>query len=111
MTKNDIIKLALDAGFDKYESWCLSGNSKDDRLVAVAEYPVGESVIKFAGLVAAAEREACAKCVPTSWLDPLLTGKGAVIGDVERMSVRELEALLLAVKQRIDARSNGELKI
>lgn len=55
----------------------------------------------------AAEREACAACVPTSWLDPLLTGKSAVVGNVENISVRELEALLLAVKKRIESRSNA----
>jgi hypothetical protein len=41
----------------------------------------------------------CAKCVPTTWLDPLLTGPKAV-GD---MPARETEALLRAIQDRIRA--------
>lgn len=61
MTKEEIVRLALEAGFDKYEACCLSGESDDDRLVAVQEYPIGGVVLKFASLIAKAEREACAK--------------------------------------------------
>lgn len=53
MKKEKIIALALKAGFDKYGHWCLSGESEDDRLVAVAEVPVGEAVLKFAQLIIA----------------------------------------------------------
>lgn len=67
MTKEEIIRLALQAGFDKYEAWCLSGKSDDDRLVTVEEYPVGEAVLEFASLIAKAQREACAKvCADSS---------------------------------------------
>ena len=48
MTKEEIIKIAIEAGFDEYKDYCLSGDSEDDELVAVSEYPVGEPVLKFA---------------------------------------------------------------
>jgi len=59
MTKDDIIRMALEAGFEKYHLTSLSGESELDRTLQVGEYPVGEYVSKFAELVAAAEREAC----------------------------------------------------
>ena len=47
------------------EECCLSGEGERDREVTVSEYPIGEDCIKFANriaaLVAAAERERCAK--------------------------------------------------
>jgi hypothetical protein len=61
MIKDDIIRMAKEAGFDEWESHCLSGNSELDRTFAVGEYPCGEEVFKFAELIAAAEREECAK--------------------------------------------------
>lgn len=61
MTQDEIIKLALEAGFEEYEWSSLSGDSELDETLQVGEYPVGEAVFKFAALVAAAEREACAK--------------------------------------------------
>lgn len=61
MTRDDIIKLALEAGFEEYEWASLSGDSELDQTLQVGEYPVGEAVFKFAALVAAAERDACAK--------------------------------------------------
>ena len=57
MTRDDIIAMALQAGFEEYESSSLSGNSELDQTLQVGEYPVGETVFKFAILVAAAERE------------------------------------------------------
>ena len=68
MTRDDIIKLALEAGFEEYEWSSLSGDSELDQTLQVGEYPVGEAVFKFAALVAAAEREACAKvCEEPGW--------------------------------------------
>ena len=61
MTKDDIIRMALDTGFEDYHWTSLSGESELDRTLQVGEYPVGESVFKFAALVAAAEREAIAQ--------------------------------------------------
>lgn len=60
MTRDEIIELAREAGFDAYESYCLSGGSELDMTLAVEEYPIGETVFKFAELVAAKERERCA---------------------------------------------------
>lgn len=66
MTRDDIIAMALQAGFEKYEWSSLSGVSELDETLQVNEYPVGETVFEFAALVAAAEREACAKLVEVS---------------------------------------------
>lgn len=51
-------------------------------------------------LARAKEREACAKAVPTSWLDSLLTGPGKVIGSPP-YDGKDIERLLDAVRQRI----------
>lgn len=40
----------------------------------------------------------CAKCVPTNWCDPLLTGPG-----VGGLPARETEALLRGIQDRIRA--------
>ena len=61
LTKDDILRMAREAGFHKWDSTCLSGKSDLDEKLAVGEYAIGEAVFKFATLVAAAEREACAK--------------------------------------------------
>lgn len=57
MTRDDIIKLALEAGFEEYEWSSLSGDSELDQTLQVGEYPVGEAVFKFAALVAQRERD------------------------------------------------------
>lgn len=54
---------------------------------------------------ASAEREQCANCVPTNWLDDLLSGPDAVIGKPPYYS-DHIEQLLRAVKERI--RQRGE---
>jgi hypothetical protein len=46
----------------------------------------------------AAERERCAKLVPTNWCDPLLTGKDAARPPLNE---RGVEALLLGIRDRI----------
>lgn len=71
MTKDDIIRMAKEAGFEEYHWTSLSGDSELDRTLQVGEYPVGESVFKFAALVAAAEREACAALCFQMWNDSL----------------------------------------
>lgn len=48
----------------------------------------------------AAERARCAKLVPTTWLDCLLTGPGA---PKLPLGTREVETLLLAIANRIRA--------
>lgn len=58
---DDIIRMAREAGFEDYHWTSLDGESELDQTLQVGEYPVGESVFKFAALVAAAEREECAK--------------------------------------------------
>ena len=67
MTRDDIIKLALEAGFEEYEWSSLSGDSELDQTLQVGEYPVGEAVFNFAALVAAAERERLAQPQRTHW--------------------------------------------
>jgi hypothetical protein len=43
--------------------------------------------------------EECARCVPTTWLDPLLTGPNKV----GNLPARETEALLRGIQDRIRA--------
>lgn len=54
-------------------------------------------------IVAAAERERCARLVPTTWLDPLLSGPNAI---KTPMGCREVEALLRGIQDRIRALPN-----
>lgn len=56
---------------------------------------------------ASAEREECANCVPTNWLDGLLSCPDAAIGAPPYTGV-DIERLLRAVKERICQR--GEEK-
>lgn len=48
----------------------------------------------------AAERERCAKCVPTNWCDSLLTGRDA---PKPPLGERSIEALLRGIQDRIRA--------
>lgn len=41
-------------------------------------------------------------CIPTNWLDPMLTGPQRVIGDPP-YDCRDIERVLLAVRYRIEA--------
>ena len=45
--------------------------------------------------------EQAVKCVPTTWLDPLLSGPAAI--KFEDRNVPQVEALLLAIRARIRA--------
>ena len=69
MTQDDIIRMAREAGFEDYHWTSLNGESELDQTLQVGEYPVGESVFKFATLVAAAEREACAQTCEQAGID------------------------------------------
>ena len=51
MNKNRVIELAIEAGFEPYESTSLSGKSELDQTLQVGEYPIGESVFKLVRLV------------------------------------------------------------
>ena len=55
MTRDDIIKLALEAGF------CKDSNGIYSRRAVTPDSDLLPSLERFAALVAAAEREACAK--------------------------------------------------
>lgn len=57
MTRDDIIRMAREAGFEEYEESSLSGDSELDQTLQVGEYPVGEAVFKLAALVAQRERD------------------------------------------------------
>ena len=62
---------------------------------------VSDAAINAAKMVEDArldERGRCAKLVPTTWLDPLLSGKGA---PQLPLSAHALEALLRAIQNRI----------
>jgi len=50
-----------------------------------------------------AERVACLACVPTSWLDPLLSGPEAVV-TTGQILPKHIEALLHGIRDRIAAR-------
>ena len=51
------------------------------------------------------ERKRCAEMVPTTWLDPLLTGDDAAIPKVgEKINGLHIEALLLGIRDRIRGR-------
>jgi hypothetical protein len=61
MTRDDIIKLALEAGF------CKDSNGIYSRRAVTPDSDLLPSLERFAALVAAAEREACAK-VCDGWM-------------------------------------------
>ena len=81
MTKDDIIKLAREAGFEKVGAIDPDGS----KTVTVAPIP---ELLAFANLVAAAEREACAKVcdeinndyggeeVSASWIATAIRARG-----------------------------------
>lgn len=59
--REDIISMALEAGFLSSDDSCgIYAESDFDREICIEEYAVGEQVARFAELVAAREREACA---------------------------------------------------
>ena len=81
MTRDDIIRMALEAGFlDRKESCPLSGDSRFDEEICVGEYPVGEIVERFAALVAAHEREQCARVCEDTILTTTLADRDYNLG-------------------------------
>jgi len=56
-----------------------------------------------------AERVACLACVPTSWLDPLLSGPKAVV-TTGQIRPTHIEALLNGIRDRIAARAARPLE-
>jgi hypothetical protein len=83
--------------------WTL-GEAADGKVLTGIKPTAGGGVPIFtAGQVAdaiLAERERCAALVPTSWLDPLLTGPRAVIGRPP-FNCPDIERLLHAVAAEI----------
>jgi hypothetical protein len=70
----------------------------------IAELECDENVTELAKQLRSARKrlEAAEKAVPTTWLDPLLSGPSA-IGGLDRCDGSVIEALLRAVKSRIAA--------
>jgi hypothetical protein len=60
MNRDDIIRMAREAGFWGAEETAPPPSTFDEQ-ITIEEYSVGDRVERFAHLVAAAEREACAK--------------------------------------------------
>jgi len=46
--------------------------------------------------------DALLACIPTNWLDPMLTGPQRVVGDPP-YDCRDIERVLLAIRYRIEA--------
>lgn len=61
MTKEDLIAMAAEAGFDVNNESMESDASEFGRRIAVHEFAVGDMLEKFASLVSARTREECAK--------------------------------------------------
>ena len=62
MTQDEIIRMAREAGFSSREdSSHMYAQSEFDEEICFEEYAIGERVARFAALVAAHEREACAE--------------------------------------------------
>ena len=93
MTKDDIIRMALEAGFDEHR-----GNHP----VGWGEYPISNEVIeRFAVLVAAAEREECAKVCKS-----LSKDRGMILDEVFKEGVLAGAAMCA---EAIRARGNSEV--
>ena len=61
MDRDDILRMALEAGLEGF---------RGEHPVGWGEYAIDTEIIeRFADLVAAAEREACAKLAEERWLD------------------------------------------
>jgi hypothetical protein len=77
-----------------------------DALLAYHARPCDAEAEAVRAAVAQDERERCAQLVPTSWLDPLLTGPRAVIGKPP-YNCPDIERLLSAVAAAIRAGNGG----
>ena len=58
---SDIERMAREAGFDKWKTSDLDGESELDRIAVVGEYPCGEALTRFAALVRAQALEDAAR--------------------------------------------------
>lgn len=65
MTRNDIIKMAREAGFECFP-WAV-GSTDDEVMFTGPEGPITDELARFAALVAQAEREACAVIAESQW--------------------------------------------
>jgi hypothetical protein len=77
----------------------------------VGPYEIGaDDLAAFAQAEIEGEREACASAVPTTWLDPLLTGPTAALVTGGKWGCADIERLLHQVAKRIRTRatSGGE---
>ena len=54
--------------------------------------------------------DALLACIPTNWLDPILTGPQRVIGDPP-YDCRDIERVLLAIRYRIEAHVKANEKV
>lgn len=96
-----VIEMALEAGFLSSDESCgIYAQSDFDGLICIEEYAVGEKVKRFAALVRADEREACAKvCESTAWTSSIEEWRDMTKKDVSSKS-------MLACATTIRARSN-----
>lgn len=66
---------------------------------AQRDYYTADQLRAYAAAAVAMERKRAAACVPTNWLDPLLTGPQAVIAS--GIDEESIERLLLTIRERI----------
>ena len=81
MTKDDIIRMAREAGFER-----IVGVYKDG--TRIVEVPNPELLERFAALVAAAEREACAKLAESTVCDTHLPTGVRIYGTRAAAAIR-----------------------
>ena len=90
MTRDDIIRMAKEAGFeDGYGNHLFPPGDYMEEVV-----PITDEIVRFAALVAAAEREACAKVCEA-------LGNDASIDEMEYRAFREADEAI---------RKRGEVK-
>lgn len=66
MNRDDILRMALEANFWGAEVTAPPPTKFDDK-ITIEEYSVGDKIEHFAKLVAAHEREACARLLDDNW--------------------------------------------
>lgn len=90
MNRDDIIRMALEAGFHDHEQNSPPESFND--LIAINEYSIGDAVERFAALVAAAEREACAKvCDEFDCENPYIGQARAVAFEIRQRNAKNDE--------------------
>ncbi len=69
---------------------------------------ITDALLAYGAAQRAEEREACAKEIPTNWIDSLLTGpKKALSGEPGTWGCPDVERLLNGIATRIRARREG----